>query len=530
MKKLPWWPLVSVVIIGLLIAVHTRWLGQLHRAEAVRRAQWLQRTTFLLADEVNTELEELGNHMAGVPPDPRAIVEKWRQWQGQALDEQLVATLWLVSEPPGQKALRVGPQGKASRRSLPVSLKSWLYHGEGLGVPPVVVATQVGEKPPVVVLEIDEARFLQTTFHRAAARLSLDLESFHIRLISAATGQRLAGESSFNPDGSTHFFEPDFFSSPFAPELAEDFWSNSRALNGDRQFHFVSTGALRLETRLAEGNLAYLNQRDRLQKGVLAAAGWLLLMAAFVSMLAYLHQTKQLARQQAVMMATFSHELRTPLTALSMAGENLSGAAVLDADRVKVYGELIVKESSRLRTMVNQILQYATNVAEKRRVQSGALSNVAEAIESVKSEMAVLFREKQCALQLTLETTQLEVAIEPEALRTVVRNLFSNALKFGPPGRTIDVILQAARHRKQFGLSLRCVDHGYGIARGEGRKIFRRFFRGQLARESQIQGIGLGLSLVDKLVRQAGGQVSCQNHPEGGGLFIVWLPSPEALQ
>ena len=107
------------------------------------------------------------------------------------------------------------------------------------------------------------------------------------------------------------------------------------------------------------------------------------------------------------------------------------------------------------------------------------------------------------------------------ALRRVFQNLVSNAIKYGAGGGSILLRARATGTR----VAVSVIDRGIGIAAAEQGRIFEPFYRAADVIAAQIQGAGLGLSLVQRIVDAHGGRVEVQSTPGQGSEFIVTLPA-----
>jgi signal transduction histidine kinase len=111
------------------------------------------------------------------------------------------------------------------------------------------------------------------------------------------------------------------------------------------------------------------------------------------------------------------------------------------------------------------------------------------------------------------------------ALARSVQNLISNAVKYGGADRWVGVRVRQADTRT---VAIAVSDHGRGIPEQDLPRIFEPFYRGQPAVDGHIHGSGLGLSLVDRIVRQHGGRVQVQSSTRGT-TFTLFIPAaPEA--
>lgn len=517
-----WWAAGPLAILILVAVLQGTWLQQLHASQARERESSLQRATFLFAAEIDHRLSLVQRAFEAAGSDVSRLQTTWRDLERP----ELIDTVWVIDAANRATAVRVGRETQA-REPLPADLQTWVYGSGPLrGLPPLLLAGE-SDASPLVALVWNAAYFNDTFLPWCYAEALPFSDAFHTHVLNVRSGESLLGKADLIADGSTHFYAPARVVSPFRNLGAED-WRNPRNTPATAALHFQSQGVLRLETGLAAGRLGTLERRQRLRDGLPALLSFVFLVLTFAAFYTYLRRAKGLAEQQAAMMAAFSHELRTPLATIGMAGENLADATVTDAAKVRAYGQLIKQESSRLGTMVMQVLQYSKLFGEGIPVGE-ARADVAASLAQVEQELALLLEGKRCKLRIEYAETPAGVAIEPEALHTILRNLISNAIKFGPSERTIDINVTPLARQRCAGLAIHVTDHGFGIPKRERRRVYEQFYRGDRARKDQIQGTGLGLSLVRKLVQNARGRIHHQSNEQAGTTFSVWLPRPGEL-
>jgi signal transduction histidine kinase len=227
-----------------------------------------------------------------------------------------------------------------------------------------------------------------------------------------------------------------------------------------------------------------------------------------------------LARQQLEFVATVSHELRTPLAVIRSAADNLADGVVDDEARVRQYGELVRREGVRLTELVEQVLEFAG-------LQSGArvAARGPVAIATVLHEAAAAVQSSAEAAGVRMELSIADglpaVAGDEAALRRVFLNLMGNAVKYGAPAGWVGVRATTSGGRLEIGVS----DRGIGIPASEQAKIFEPFYRTPDVVAAQIQGAGLGLSLVKRIVEVHGGRIAVTSAPGQGSTFTVTLPA-----
>jgi signal transduction histidine kinase len=116
------------------------------------------------------------------------------------------------------------------------------------------------------------------------------------------------------------------------------------------------------------------------------------------------------------------------------------------------------------------------------------------------------------------------------ALRSAIQNLVINAIKYGGPRPWVGVSARAALSRRRPEVEIRVSDRGLGIPPAEQARVFEPFYRGAAALSRQIQGNGLGLSIVRSIVDAHGGRVTLQSTPGEGSTFTIHLPVAAASE
>jgi signal transduction histidine kinase len=230
-------------------------------------------------------------------------------------------------------------------------------------------------------------------------------------------------------------------------------------------------------------------------------------------------RAQRLARQQMEFVATVSHELRTPLAVIRSAAENLADGVVDDEQKIRRYGELMRNEGRRLTEMVEQILEFAG-------IQSGqrgfALRPVAvgSLLRDIIASSAALIENAGLEVETDLPDGLPPVLGDEPALRRVFQNLLDNAIKYGAPGGWVRVTARQSGTEVLVGVA----DRGIGIDPAEHARIFEPFYRTGDVIAAQMQGAGLGLSLVQRIVAAHGGRVTVKSTPRNGSEFTVQLP------
>ncbi|MEU5714958.1 HAMP domain-containing sensor histidine kinase [Streptomyces sp. NPDC020403] len=216
--------------------------------------------------------------------------------------------------------------------------------------------------------------------------------------------------------------------------------------------------------------------------------------------------------RQSQLIADAGHELRTPLTSLRtnielLARSDDTGRAIPPDDRRALMAS-VKAQMTELAALIGDLQELSRPDA----AQPGPLQVVA--LHDVTRTALRRARLRGPELTVTADLAPWYVRAEPAALERAVVNVLDNAVKFSPPGGTIDVVL----HRGE--LTVR--DHGPGIPAEELPHVFERFWRSPSAR--QLPGSGLGLSIVARTVQQAGGEITLRPADGDGTVATIRLP------
>jgi len=283
---------------------------------------------------------------------------------------------------------------------------------------------------------------------------------------------------------------------------------------------YLGTRALRPLGRLTQAARALaegdLGQRSGLRPrhdevGVLARV--------FDDMASSVERTVRLRAESEQRMRQFvadaSHELRTPLTTIKGYLDVLQRGASHDPEAVAQALPAMAREAERMRAMVQDLLQLA------RAEGSQPPPPRPVALDALVGEVV---RGGRVTGPVTLDLEPNVVALaDPDALRTIARNLLSNAERHAPGAATR---WRTVRARDRVGFS--CGDQGPGIDPQALPHIFERFYRADRARARRDGGSGLGLAIVQALATAQAGSVTVESVPGRGTTFTVWLPDASA--
>jgi Signal transduction histidine kinase len=216
--------------------------------------------------------------------------------------------------------------------------------------------------------------------------------------------------------------------------------------------------------------------------------------------------------------ANVSHELRTPITALKGFSETLLDGAMYDEEVLVEFLEIMLKESTRLDSMVQDILQLSK--LEQRKVSvSKDWIRIREVTEEIFQILQQKIELKQMSYSIE-EKTPVSIFTNREQLKQVLMNLIANAITYTPEKGTVIVDISQVADEAQ----IQIIDSGIGIPEKERTRIFERFYRVDKARSRNSGGTGLGLSIVKWLVDSMDGQIELYSEVNVGTTFKVILP------
>jgi signal transduction histidine kinase/DNA-binding response OmpR family regulator len=226
----------------------------------------------------------------------------------------------------------------------------------------------------------------------------------------------------------------------------------------------------------------------------------------------------ELDRAKTAFFSNVSHEFRTPLTLmLGPLEDTLTESGELPtADRERL--ETAYRNSLRLLKLVNTLLDFS-------RIEAGRIeaSYAPTDLSALTAELASVFRStiERAGLELVVDCSPLDqpVYVDREMWEKIVLNLISNAFKFTFAGR-IEVSLRQVDSR----VEMTVTDTGTGIPAEEIPHLFERFHRVKGARGRSYEGSGIGLALVQELVKLHSGTVRVESEIDRGSRFAVSLP------
>ncbi|MBC7370362.1 MAG: PAS domain-containing protein [Bdellovibrionaceae bacterium] len=330
-------------------------------------------------------------------------------------------------------------------------------------------------------------------------------------LITLGTDQRVM---YFNSQFATHFLNSNQVSTSLTltdifrqPEIHDGFL---RALKEGKTFRVDVKIATKLDKHVRYFSVSVNPLRKSKSNEVYGAIG-------------IFHDITELKKAELVrieFVGNASHELRTPLTSIKGYVDTLK--ADVNAghfDQAPKFVEIISRNVERLTELVTDLLSISA-------LESNAEMKIEPVIplqvsEHIIAELAPLVREKNQAIMVVGAEEIPSFPADVRKVEQVLRNLVSNAVKYIPAGKTVQI-----RWEKDVfgGTVLRVIDNGNGIPFEHHSRLFERFYRVDKGRSRDVGGTGLGLAIVKHIMHSHGGSVRVKSEVGEGAEFICTFP------
>ncbi|WP_269924032.1 sensor histidine kinase [Enterococcus innesii] len=226
-----------------------------------------------------------------------------------------------------------------------------------------------------------------------------------------------------------------------------------------------------------------------------------------------LKEQRETIEREKRFVADASHELRTPLAAIRGHVQLIQRRGTKHPEVIPSSMAFIDKESKRLETLSNQLLDLEKNQSQD---------------EMTLVDVSQIVRE-ECEKQATIVPQSIEYFVENQCMKRahkrdfqqIIQNLLENAAKYSPADQPIHVTLT----QEQTQMSLTVADFGIGIPDDKKALIFERFYRVEDSRSSQIAGSGIGLSLVKQLADKYHAKITVTDNQPQGSIFKLAFPN-----
>lgn len=231
---------------------------------------------------------------------------------------------------------------------------------------------------------------------------------------------------------------------------------------------------------------------------------------------------KRFERARREFLNNISHELRTPVTTLQL---------YLQLLRRQPDSEKAVSYLQKATTVTEQLLQLVQHFLDVTALETepGVTDWRPIDLQQLVNDLAA-YRQGRAAAQvaslrvLPVPADLPDIKGDPERLTHALKEILDNALSFTPAEGQVCLEVKQVMQQEQPWVTVVISDTGPGIGAEERERIFELFYRGGAAVTTALPGIGLGLSIAQRIVQAHGGQITLQSAPGEGSTFTVWLP------
>ncbi|MEI6306300.1 MAG: HAMP domain-containing sensor histidine kinase [Deltaproteobacteria bacterium] len=233
----------------------------------------------------------------------------------------------------------------------------------------------------------------------------------------------------------------------------------------------------------------------------------------------YWNRQNALYLQQRGIISQVTHELKSPLASIQLHLETIR-LRQLPGEKLDAFVDTMLADTERLHYLINNLLM-AARLEQRRKPCEPRLADLSALVEEhVERERVKLPQGGGVTLDID---EGLKAVVDPEEMGMVLRNLFENAVLYSPESPDITVSLKRSGGRS---ICLSVRDHGRGLEKKELKKVFGMFYRVHRSGEN-VRGTGLGLYIVQSIIRGCGGNVTVESEGIGKGCAVI-ITLPEA--
>lgn len=250
---------------------------------------------------------------------------------------------------------------------------------------------------------------------------------------------------------------------------------------------------------------------------------YLLTFALIIILLVYVYsiytiiQQKKFSELQRDFINNMTHEFKTPLSSILLASEALNKQEVVQENpKLKTYTSIIINQSFKLNNHIEKILNIAKNDASglslkpQKIILKPFIEEIAETIKQ---------KNENISIQIDIEN-DISILADEFHFTNIVYNLLDNSIKYCETKP--EILISSVKDSK--GLYLKFKDNGMGIPAKNINHIFDKFYRVPANNNDEINGFGLGLFYVKKIVQQHNWKISVENNADKGITITLFFP------
>ncbi|WP_288447970.1 HAMP domain-containing sensor histidine kinase [uncultured Chryseobacterium sp.] len=250
---------------------------------------------------------------------------------------------------------------------------------------------------------------------------------------------------------------------------------------------------------------------------------YLLTFALIIILLVYVYsiytiiQQKKFSELQRDFINNMTHEFKTPLSSILLASEALNKQEMVQENtKLQTYTSIIINQSHKLNSHIEKILNIAKNDAAGLSLKPQKIllyPFIREIVDSIQH------KNKDLSIEIDIENSTSVMADEFH-FTNIIYNLLDNSIKYCETNPVIKI----SAHKDSKGLYLKFKDNGMGIPAKNIPHIFEKFYRVHTKRSEEVNGFGLGLFYVKKVVQQHHWKISVENNEDRGITTTLFFP------
>ncbi len=225
------------------------------------------------------------------------------------------------------------------------------------------------------------------------------------------------------------------------------------------------------------------------------------------------HRALALAHQRRNFLLSITHELKSPLASIILIIETIYKRELLERNQVERLCHAGLKDADRLKHLVEDLL-LAARLEDKWQPLAEPV-NLDSLTRDISAGLRVRFPKANLAIRIPESFPPVQA--DKAGLTSVIQNLLENAIKYSPEGTPVELTAEKVNGR----LQLRVSDEGQGIPDSEKKAVFEKFYRLGNEETRQATGTGLGLYIVQQVVKAHGGQIRLTDNLPKGAVFTL---------
>jgi len=234
-----------------------------------------------------------------------------------------------------------------------------------------------------------------------------------------------------------------------------------------------------------------------------------------------LKEQEKLIAEHELLLDTIAHDVKNPLTALGISIELLKKVPEKGMDRFPTLLQKVENSLDKMKQIIHELVESRWHEYRYQAVEE--MLDLENILEDVRLTLASQMQESKAIIKAEIGPS--EITFARRKLRSIIYNLINNALKYRSPDRIPEVLIKTYTEPGYMVISVS--DNGIGISPEDQKSIFKKHHRVK----SSVEGNGVGLYLVNEILKFSGGKITVESEPGKGSIFRVFLQlteNPEA--